>query len=148
MKKEKASLVMDYSQYAAMEDLHRHSKRWLSEIAFRKEEFGFMQKLLNKHFLYFIDSKRIGKTTKLAEQIKSLEQQRSELESSILEHEKHLKQLLQVPGKKQEKDYRTEHRNLEDQLDVFLQDSKQIKQALFSVADEVLKEEKMLHLTQ
>lgn len=143
MKDKQASLVLGYWQYASHEELHRRSNLWLSEIAFWREELYFMQKLINHHFIYFVDSHRVHATIDLTKGIKSIETQLKGLEEQVQAHEKRLKRLLELDSDAREADYRNEHGLLEQEVDTFLKAYRAIKKALFREADEILQEEKM-----
>lgn len=138
---------MGYWKYATPEELHRHSKIWLSEIAFWKDELTFMLKLVNSHFVFFVDEKRLRETLSLTRGIRAIKQELAAMEDSIAAHEKRLKRLLQLQGRKREEDYRNEHGSLEKIMGAFLKRYRVLKKALFSEADKVLKEAKNKRLT-
>ncbi|MEZ4991225.1 MAG: hypothetical protein R2824_12465 [Saprospiraceae bacterium] len=143
MKTQTANLVMGYWQYAALDHLHERSRNWLSEIAFWKEEILFMKHLITNHFTFFIDPKRISRTTTLTNQLHVIENDLQTLEENVREHEHHLKEVMQTNSDKLEKEYRKEHGSLENLLDNFVNDFKAGKRAVFKTAEEVLKEERM-----
>jgi seryl-tRNA synthetase len=143
MKTENASLVMGYWEYTPLEELHRRSRLWLSEIAFWQEELAFMQKLIKNHFLYFTDEKRRGETNRLMQQMNSLTDDLKAVKINVQEHESHLAAFMLAKSNQKEKTYRTEHGTLEQLLSRFMEDYKATKQQLFREADEVLQEEKM-----
>lgn len=146
MKRKDASLVIGYWQYAPLEDLHQRSRMWLSEITFWREEFAFLRKLINNHFSYFTDKKRANRTLRLGNKVNSMENELNTVENNVSEHESHLKELMMTKSEKLEKQYRQEHRTLEEMLSGFMQDFKVVKRDIFNEADEVLKEEKMQRL--
>lgn len=137
---------MGYWDYTPIEELHRRSRMWQSEIAFCKEELSFMRKLVKNHFLYFADEKRIQETNRLSKNLRDLENDMQTVAANIHEHESHLKELMLSKTSAREKEYRKEHGSLEKLMTTFTNDYKEVKKKLFREADQVLQEEKMQRL--
>lgn len=137
----KENLVIGYWQYAPLIDLHQYSRMWLSELSFSRGELKFMENLLNKHFLYLIDPKRMRNVKTVAASIQKYQEQIDDIEQKIGEHSKRLRRLVMTPNQIFEEKYRKEHGQLQIQLNEFQEAYRELKTQIFLAADRILEEE-------
>jgi hypothetical protein len=149
MKEIKNPTISGYWESADIETLHRMSRKWLSDFGFYKDEFHFMQNLLQKHFLYFYEKERIDTIQPLVKRLStSLKIKLADLEKAVSLHEVELARMIKSGDKINEKSYRVAHAKLNDRVWQFDEDLKSVKQELFGIAEKVLKEEKMKFLLE
>ncbi len=149
MKEMNERLQIDYWDTINLETLHYHSREWLSEIDFWKDELRFMQNLLQKHFLFFFEKEGVTAVNELTTRLSStLTEGLNQLEQDVQLHEKRLVALIKSSKKQREDAYRMEHGQLEDRLNQYAKHFKKVKRELFKMAEAVLKEEKMKFLAK
>lgn len=125
-----------YLLEVSVEDLHRESRTWLSEIEFWRLELAFYQQLLEK-----VHTKGQGEEEK-----KQLDHFQGQLpyfqeelldqyEHDIREHETLLRNMLQEKAPFDEQLYRGRHKKYEEQLKAFSHQFKDYRKDLYAFAE-------------
>ena len=128
-----------YLLEASLEVLHFESNEWLSEIAFRKDETAFFQKILEK---------KATKATSYEDKLELEHLQNKiihyrfevleDLKNSVLVHEKYLANIIDYQVMDNDQIYREKHKAISDQMAGFEKEYKIIKKELFRFAEELL----------
>ena len=131
-------------EVADLGTLHRQSKVWLSDIAFREEEAGFLKSLLQKHFVHFLAEEGIDTIGKISNELEQLaDNDLKELQQRIEKHENYLARIIENPLLCEEEAYRQEHRSLDERFGNFHVDFLAVKRRIFGAAEQVLRIERI-----
>lgn len=133
------STSTNYLLQRSLQDLHRRTLEWESNISFWKQELQFFKKLINVY----------GSQLHLREQIHErdhftmlLDYYSGELMDSlskkIHDHEDHLRPLTKNVNSQDENEYRAEHRALEKQMKAIEREFLCYKSELFSLVEKVM----------
>ena len=133
------STSTDYLLQRSLQDLHRRTLEWESNISFWKQELQFFKKLI----------KLYGSQLHLREQILErdhfmmlLHYYSGELMDLLLkkihDHESHLKPLIKEVNSQDENEYRAEHRALEKQMRAIEREFHCYKGELFALIEKVM----------
>lgn len=133
----------EYLDQASLDQLHRASRAWLSEIEFWKNEVQFLSNLASKDLMAFIAKEKISRATEVFAILKTW--QKTELPSlkeMVALHERHLGVLLENPFNGDDTAFRLEHGKIEQKISAFMADFRKMKQEIFQVEEEIMLEEK------
>jgi len=123
--------------------LHRESLRWLSTIAFWKQDFAFMFHLVEDHFFQFLSKDKEHTLQPLLMQINELKENVLETEMERIDgHEAELAVIIKSHYFKDDTAYRQQHEILSEEMAVLENTYRLLKTELFRFAKEVIKEEK------
>ncbi len=111
---------------AGLNVLHQESHEWQETIAFWKDEIRFFANLLNKKDL---KESEYGKMLKNLDTIH--ENLFDYLSDDIIAHEKLLARLIKGEKGLSDGNYRDQHRKLNERMDVFSKDFKELKKMVF-----------------
>lgn len=111
---------------AGLNVLHQESHEWQETLAFWKDEIRFFANLLNKKD---IKESEYGKMLKNLDKIH--ENLFDYLSDDIIAHEKLLARLIKGEKGLSDGNYRDQHRKLNERMDVFSKDFKELKKMVF-----------------
>lgn len=133
---------------ADLDELHKMSRFWISEIAFWKDETRFLQKLLGTYFMQLVEEEGTLKHGNML--MESLDAFQNETLSGLLKgvqnHEKHLAVLLENPFHDTEIAYREEHQRLEGRVSGVMKEFQLLKKEIMLLSEHFLHENKHLDL--
>ena len=128
-----------YLLEVSVEDLHRESRTWLSEIDFWRLELAFYQQMLEK-----ITVKLPGAEEKIRlDHFQHLlpyfqDELLDQYEHDIREHETLLRNMVQEKAPFDEQLYREKHKKYEAQVDAFGADFKSYRKDLYAFAEKYI----------
>ena len=120
---------------ADLEDLHRESNYWLSQVEFWRIELAFYQKLLEKITVRtsdIEDKKRISHFQNLITYFNG--ELLDQFAHDIRQHEKYPKKLLLEEVPVDEQEYKLAHKKYEEEIRAFEEDFKQYRRDLYAFA--------------
>ena len=132
-----------FSYEASLEELHRGSRFWLTELEFWKDELSFLTHLTDRYFEEFVRKEQLGQAAEFFKKLRTLREERlGGLVDKVNKHESHLAVLLENPFEPDDTAFRVEHQELETQVTEFMKDYKAVKKEAFTVIEEIRKDEK------
>ena len=132
-----------YTEWLSADDMHDESKKWLSELAFYKEEQWFFEDLIRSYTLQILDNDHYDESKVLIDQLTKIVSQTQMLINTVKSHEKELSIMVDgIDQLEEEKAYRKEHRNLIQMFDEFKIRYLTLKTKFFSLIKTVMKEDK------
>lgn len=114
-------------------------KHWHSDIQFFKDEIKFLNKLLDRYFIWLTDDELVNTASILKRSLKGLEMDCLVLESSISQHLHQLEKLYQNNVAKLGKEEIQMHINLEANTASLVKAFKSIKKEIFDLTETVMK---------
>lgn len=139
----------DYPEKASLEDLHKITLEWDSEIKFWKDELHFFQHLIDKYVLKMIEEDQLQHIQKIVDEIiQYSDVDLKDISEKVQKHNNHLGLIIEDKFSYDQNLIRREHAHLEDSISVLMEKFKSFKKDIFSVIEEVLKNEKLQHLLQ
>lgn len=136
----------DYLHTASWEELHILSGHWLSDVAFYKDEIRFLDKLLDKYFIWLLKDDNIQLMQKLIDKIKRAETEAKRLDETIHKHIGRLEALIENAFSHDEQQFRNAHVQLENDLVAFIKELRLVKKEVFAITEKVIESEKLQHL--
>lgn len=132
MSTKRLTSTSDYLLPRSLEGLHYESRMWLETIAFWKDETRFFANLLEKR------QQEVPKGADYPEMIRNLDRLHEMLyeylSDEILEHERLLSDIEKGAEGIADNDYREQHRQLREKMDVFTRDFRKFKMMVFGYA--------------
>ena len=139
----------DYLHKASFDELHAVTLEWVSEINLLNDELRFFQHLIDKYIVKMVEEEQINHVQSIVDQILHYsDNDLKEISDKIKLHESHLLNLIEDSFSHDETAFRKEHDQLEDEISTFMENFKAFKKDIFSVIEDVLKNEKLQHLLQ
>lgn len=136
-----------YVAWLSSEEMHNHSKKWLSELEFAKDEQLFFNDLVKSYTLQLIDAKHFKKSKSLIKQLSRLQKGTDKLIQTIKEHGRDLKIMVDgIDQLKEEKAYKKEHEKYTIKVNAFFKAYRSQKSKLFSHIKGIMKENKQKRL--
>ena len=129
----------NYLLEVSLEDLHKESRTWVSEVEFWRIELSFYQKLLEKVAVYLTsveDKKKIDHFQNLITYYQG--ELLDQYEHDIREHEKLLYEMIQEKAPMNEQIYREVHKKYENQIKSFDLDFKHYRKELYAFAEKYI----------
>jgi len=140
---------LKYDVWLSAETMHKHSRKWLSELKFARDEQLFFDDLVKSYTLQLIDSKHFADSKKIIDKLHSLQKETNTLIHTIENHEKGLKVMLDGINELEKEDaYRHKHGKLIIVVSNFLEKYRTLKTKLFSLIKSIIKEGKQKRLLQ
>lgn len=114
---------------AGLDVLHFESQEWLENIAFWKDELRFFGDVLKQKKAKDEKEKEYGKLLKELDKIHA--DLFSDMEDSIMKHERLLSRIERGEKGLSDNNYRQEHRSLKNRMDTFTRDFRSFKKIVF-----------------
>ncbi|SHJ35855.1 hypothetical protein [Pseudozobellia thermophila] len=129
-----------YREWFSAEEMHEHSKKWFSELAFVKDEQHFLDQLIQSFAVKPITKEEFGH---LSDFKKALAENQRTLTPLFRQVEKHMNQLeIMVDGVNQlemEQAYQKTHQKLSAKTNEYLLNYRKIKEKGFGQLSSILK---------
>ena len=147
--KTKKEIDVKYEAWLSTETMHSGSLKWLSELRFAKDEQLFFDDLVKSYTLQLIDSKHFTESKKIIEKLVASQKRTDELISTIVNHEKGLKIMVDgIDQIEEENAYKDKHGKLIITISGFLKNYRNLKTELFTLIKSIIKEGKQKRLLE
>ena len=136
-----------YIEWRSPEELHEDTIEWLSDLDFVKVEQSFLEELIKENTINLISGDTFTKSkkivNKLSENIKKVE----ELHDKVQAHSNGLEILVdEVKQEKKEERFKQEHHLLSAEISLFMIDFRDIKNEIFELIKNIMKQNKQKRL--
>lgn len=136
-----------YIEWRSPEELHEDTIEWLSDLNFVKVEQSFLEELIKENTINLISGDTFTKSkeivNKLSENIKKVE----ELHDKVQAHSNGLEILVdEVKEEKKEERFKQEHHLLNAEISLFMIDFRDIKNEIFELIKNIMKQNKQKRL--
>lgn len=136
-----------YIEWRSPEELHEDTIEWLSDLNFVKVEQSFLEELIKENTINLISGDTFTKSkeivNKLSENIKKVE----ELHDKVQAHSNGLEILVdEVKQEKKEERFKQEHHLLNAEISLFMIDFRDIKNEIFELIKNIMKQNKQKRL--
>ena len=136
-----------YVMSTSLDNLHRASKNWISELKFWADELNFFKELLGRYFSNLVSYDRFDQTQAIYYKIFSFEENNlPQLIKKLMDHEKRLANTAQFSSRLDEEACRIEHQEISRDLMNFMREMKSLKKDVFAFTESVINDEKLHHL--
>ncbi len=123
-------------------ELYDQSTNWINELEFLQDEQKFLEHLLSSHFLDLSSSRLYDRTRKLIKKLMDVENMGNKLSDTIEVHNKHLATLIESLQYKREKEFKKEHKQIEESFTNYILNFKYVKKKIFGLIKEIMKNHK------
>lgn len=136
-----------YIEWRSPEELHEDTIEWLSDLDFVKVEQSFLEELIKENTINLISGDTFTKSkeivNKLSKNIKKVE----ELHDKVQAHSNGLEILVdEVKEEKKEERFKQEHHLLNAKISLFMIDFRDIKNEIFELIKNIMKQNKQKRL--
>lgn len=136
-----------YVEWLNADEMHKHTKDWLSELEFVKDEHLFFKDLVKTYTLQLIETKKFAENKEIIDAINRSEKRNNLLMEDVRAHNNGLEIMVDgVDQPKEEESYKKEHRNLIISVSEYLKGYRSLKSQLFSLFEDIIKKEKTRRL--
>lgn len=136
-----------YQVWLNSENMHRDSRKWLSELEFVKDEQLFFDDLIKSYTLQLIDSKHFAKSNEIVNELSVLQKNTDTLIKNVMKHEKDLEIMVDgINEVQKENAYKDLHTKLIITINNFFNKYRIFKTQLFSLIKDIIKEGKQKRL--
>ena len=119
--------------------LHDQTMQWLNELEFLQDEQKFLENLLISHFLDLSTPNLYEPTKKVIKKLKEAEKKGIELYDIIQTHNKHLATLMESLHLNGNKEFKKEHKQVKNDLNIYILNFKQVKKKIFEMIKKIMK---------
>lgn len=127
-----------YFHHASVEDLHKMTMEWKSDLAFWKSESVFLYKLINKYFLQSTLAHKREHFEQLLKRVNAFaDQTLADLEPKLENHEKKLAEFVKNQFAQDEQAIRDTHEKLDRRIAEVQSHFRILKKAIFESVEEV-----------
>lgn len=139
----KAKIKKDwYGREKSIEELHHESIQWKSEISFIDDEMRFLEHLLSSKYIDFLEVGLYKKIETFIHEIATEKKIGKTIYKLIEEHEIVLSDLIDNESVTSNKNFLETHKNLNNEVNNYFYDYKEIKQNIFNIVENVMREKK------
>lgn len=131
---------------SSIEQLHKKTQEWISEIEFIKVEQHFLKEILSEHIIGLCKSDNFNKAKLLLKGIEHEQNLGDELITSIKNHNVNLALLMEHIYIKKEADFRENHDFLKIEVKNYIQNFKYIKEQVYELILFIMKKDKQQRL--
>ncbi len=132
-----------YVEWLSVDEMHKGSKEWLSQLEFVKDEHLFFEDLIKSYTLQLIQSEEFAHNKEIIDAINKSQKRNHLLIEAVRVHENKLQILVDgIDQPKEEEAYKKEHRGLIIKISEFLKNYRSLKMQLFDIIKNIKKEEK------
>ena len=138
-----------YVEWLSAEVMHKNSIEWLSELRFINNELLFFDDLIKSYTLQLIDTKHFDESKKVVDKLETSHKKTNYLIKIIQVHQNDLKIMVDgLDQPKEEEEYKNEHRKFIIMNNEFLKTYRILKNEIFDLIKNILKEQKQKRLLQ
>ena len=135
-----------YIEWFSPAEMHEHSRTWLSHLEFMQHEQEFLNGLITFYMSQLADSKLYKKSKEIINALLDLENKITDLHDLVVKHESQLEIMVDtIDQPKMENAYRDQHHDLQEEMQAYELEYKQVKKSLFSLISEIIRKEKQQH---
>ena len=132
-----------YVEWLSPEEMHLHSKEWLSELNFIKDEHLFFEDLITSFTLQMIDPEKFAHNKEIIDALNRSQKKNNLLIEALKVHENELEIMVDgIDQPKEEASYKNEHKGLILEINEFQKDYIALKKQLFDIVKTIKKDEK------
>ena len=132
----------NYLYTANWQELYLLTKNWKSNIKFANYEINFFKGLVDKYFIWVKDKDQITEVQHLVNIMTHLSGELENIDSTITKHLNYIRIFLNNNFSRDEEVFRSEHVMLEDKIEGFTRALRETKREIFTLTEEMLKNEK------
>lgn len=135
----------DFFAGAEWTQLYALTKHWISDLQFFKDDMNFLNKLIDKYFIWITSDDNMEAVTKIQE---NLRKTRNKCTDLLVKTEKHLQQLGYMIEKEKEDSriFRLEHEHLENEITDFVKDFRKNRREVFHITEHIMDSEQFTGL--
>lgn len=128
-----------FDRVKSIQELHRDSIMWVSEINFINDEMRFLEHLLSSKYIDCLSSGLNKKIEISVEKISEEKKVGKTLLELILKQESILSNLIETNSVTSNKNFLDTHKKLEIEIDNYVKKYKRIKKQIFDIIEKVMK---------
>ena len=130
----------------AWEELYVLSQHWKSDLDFYKHEMKFLNKLIDKYFIWMTKDENIDKVRLIIVDLSKLAKQRALLAEALQKHLSHIARIMESAFTYDEQSFRDEHVELEEKIATLFKGFRKLKKEVFAITEHVMESERLKHL--
>ncbi|HSP11425.1 MAG TPA: hypothetical protein VLO29_02780 [Salegentibacter sp.] len=119
---------------ANWDQLYLLTKHWVSDLKFFRDDLRFLNKLINKYFIWIDNDESISEVSKIKSKLQEI---RSRCEDLLSKTEKHREKLgiLVENDSDDSRIFRLEHEHLEDEITYFVKAFRKNRMEIFKITE-------------
>lgn len=135
----------DFLAGANWNQLYALTKYWISDLQFFKDDLNFLNKLIDKYFIWITRDENMEAVTKI--QV-NLRKTRNKCTDLLAKTEKHLQQLGSMIEEEKEDSriFRLEHEHLENEITEFVKEFRKNRREVFQITEHIMDSEELAGL--
>jgi len=138
-----------YVEWLSADVMHKNSIEWLSELRFINNELLFFDDLIKSYTLQLIDTKHFDESKKVVDKLGTSHKKTNYLIKIIQVHQNDLKIMIDgLDHPQEEEEYKNEHRKFIILNNEFSKKYRILKNEIFDLIKNILKEQKQKRLLQ
>jgi hypothetical protein len=138
----------NYIQNTNWDELYILTKHWKSDLLFYKEDLRFLNRLLNKYFIWITKKGNLNAVKTIGQNVLKDKSTGTNLLKRVDQHLVHISQTIDNPFKYDSSVFRKEHQDLEDDIAKFYKTVRKNRKQVFSVTEHIIDSESLGHLLQ
>lgn len=120
-------------------------EKWQSDLAFYGDEIRFLQKLIDRYFMWLNEDNNVERTRLTTIRLGTIESRRIKLNVAFLNHRRQLYQYVVSPFANDFYEITEEHERLEVAMSEITRDFRLMKKQIFILTEHVLETERSDH---
>lgn len=140
-----------YIHEADWQDLYSLTEHWKSDLEFYSQDLKFLHGLIDKFFMWISTKENIDMVQEIELGLLDMDKRSTALIQKVDKHLHHLSELIDNPFVYDSHKFRTEHEQLEDELETFVKDFRKNRKEVFKVTEYTIDTEEMarkFHLSE
>lgn len=128
----------DFIWTAEYRELYVLTEHWQSDLQFYKGDLRFLYHLIDKYFIWLVNKENLDGMRTIASDLSESVKNCDKLLEKTSKHLTHLAELIDDPFKYDSHKFRSEHKELENEIASFIKNFWKIKKDTFAVSEHVI----------
>lgn len=138
----------NYHNNVNLQQLFLLTEHWQSDVAFYKDEFKFLYRLIDKYYIWLTNDQHIEEVRKMVKTVLEMQHELTVISTQLSSHLISIGKRIDKPNAAAELVLREEHAILESKIGQFYRNFKVIKKEIFTITEVVIESEKLQHLLE
>ncbi|EIA08185.1 hypothetical protein [Flavobacterium frigoris] len=131
----------DFSYTAEYQQLYFLTQHWKSDLEFYNGDLRFLHYLIEQYFVWFASKEHLEEMRNLAVRLSEIDEKCDGVLEKTAKHLSNLSELIDDPFKYDSHKFRTEHKELENEMASFVKKFRKIKKETFAVSEKIIENE-------
>lgn len=138
----------NYHNTANLQQLFLLTEHWQNDVAFYKDEFRFLYKLIDRYYIWLTNDEHIEAVRKMVKTVVDVQHELTALSIELSSHLIAIGKRIDKSNAAAELVLREEHAQLEMKVGQFYRNFRMVKKEIFTITELVIESEKLQHLLE